>query len=384
MSENQLGFSRIWLIGLSGSGKTTVGEMLAQQLHASFIDTDALISSREKTTISEIFKTKGESYFRLLEKEVSEQLVASPSNGLTIISTGGGFPCFHENGHKMFLDGLVVYLKCPTAIIAERLSEANDRPLLQTESMCKQLDKQLETRKAEYEQAHLVLDASKSPDEITSAIIDLLKALQTDTSFDYQSNEVQTFLKTIEIKKEAQATAISLYHAVRDGFLYDPYHLDISEMGLKASKVATKKRAWCVEKALLMAACARSLKIPARLGFAIVSNHIGTEKLTHYLRRQEIVFHGFAVLFIKGKWVKCTPAFDKRVCALSKVEPLEWDGENDSLFQDYSQGKQFMEYLHNYGEFDAIPFELMKKEMKEYYPHLFAEKYDSKDFSFRY
>jgi transglutaminase-like putative cysteine protease len=133
-----------------------------------------------------------------------------------------------------------------------------------------------------------------------------------------------------------------------------------------------------------MVACCRAIGIPARFGFAIVTNHIGVEKLTNYLRRYEIVFHGYAEIFLDNRWIKCTPAFDNRVCRLSGVSTLDWDGENDSMFQEFENGKKFMEYLHFYGEFADIPFELMHQEMKKYYPHLFATNFDSKEFSFKY
>lgn len=179
-----------------------------------------------------------------------------------------------------------------------------------------------------------------------------------------------------------QELAIRLYTYVRDAFLYDPYHLDLTEQGLTASNVLAKKRAWCVEKSSVLAALARKFHIPSRLGYAIVTNHIGVERLTSYLKREEIVFHGYVELFLNDKWVKCTPAFDQRICKLSKVSVLDWDGETDSMFQAFEGDNKFMEYLHFYGEFADVPIELMNVEMKKYYPHLFEEKYDSREFSF--
>lgn len=179
-------------------------------------------------------------------------------------------------------------------------------------------------------------------------------------------------------------TAVALYYKIRDGYLYDPYHLDLRPAALKASTVLLKKRAWCVEKSTLLAAMARKCGIPSRLGYAIVTNHIGVEKLTAYLRRKEIVFHGYVELFLNGKWVKCTPAFDQRICRISGVEPLNWDGSTDSMFQEYNAGNRFMEYKHFYGEFSDVPVELMQAEMKSHYPHLFEAEFDSKEFSFHY
>ena len=208
--------------------------------------------------------------------------------------------------------------------------------------------------------------------------------LQATSSIDFHSDEVSGFIADLPVHLSQKEQAIWIYEKVRDGFLYDPYHLNISPEGLKASLVVTKNRAWCVEKALLAVACFRKVGIPARFGFGIVKNHIGVDKLVAYLQKDEIVFHGFAEVFLNDKWTKCTPAFDQRICALNKVEPLIWDTENDSLFQAFRGEEQFMEYLHFYGSFADIPFELMHAEMKKHYPHLFSNPINTKAFSFEF
>ena len=208
--------------------------------------------------------------------------------------------------------------------------------------------------------------------------------LEETYSLNFNNPDFKQFLKEFNLGKHSTDNAKEIYYKIRDYFLYDPYHLDLNKNALIASEIIKKRRAWCVEKALIMVACCRAIGIPARFGFAIVTNHIGVEKLTNYLRRYEIVFHGYAEIFLDDKWIKCTPAFDNRVCRLSGVSTLDWDGENDSMFQEFENGKKFMEYLHFYGEFADIPFELMHQEMKKYYPHLFATNFDSKEFSFKY
>lgn len=182
-------------------------------------------------------------------------------------------------------------------------------------------------------------------------------------------------------KKEA---ALKLYLSVRDQQLYDPFHLNLKADALKASNILLKKRAWCVEKSILMAAGLRALNIPSKLGFAIVKNHLNSERLNHYLKKDEIVFHGYVSAFIEGEWTNCTPAFDRRICVISGVTPLQWDATSDSMFQEYEKDKKFMEYLHYYGEFPDVPLELMRSEMKLHYPHLFELEYNTKEFSFLY
>ena len=213
--------------------------------------------------------------------------------------------------------------------------------------------------------------------------IDNMEEYLKETFFlDYHNPAYTNFTTNIPAHCSKKDTAVSLYYLVRDFFIYDPYHLDLRHHALKGSHLLQKNRAWCVEKSIVLAACARKYGIPSRLGYAIVVNHISVEKLTAYLQRKEIVFHGYVELFIDNKWVKCTPAFDQRICAISRVAPLDWDGENDSLFQEFDAGRKFMDYLHFYGTFSDVPIELMNAEMKKYYPHLFENVYQTKEFSF--
>ena len=165
--------------------------------------------------------------------------------------------------------------------------------------------------------------------------------------------------------------AVKLYYAVRDDFQYDPYLLDLRRESVRASKLLTKKRGYCVEKAVLLAAAARSVGIPSRLSFYIVRNHIATEKLALALEKDYLVFHGAAEMFLEGRWVKATPAFNKRLCDFLGVDPIEFDGTSDAIFQEYDRkGNVFMEYLHDYGAFDDMPYQMFLDELDKHYPHI--------------
>lgn len=180
--------------------------------------------------------------------------------------------------------------------------------------------------------------------------------------------------------------AIKLYYAVRDDFQYNPNILDLRRGGLKASDLLKRNRGYCVEKAVLLAAVARAVGVPSRLSFYIVRNHIATEKLEKLLKKNYLVFHGAAELFLDGKWLKTTPAFNKKLCDFLKVEPLEFDGRNDSIFQEYDrQGNIFMKYLHEYGAFADLPYELYLAELRKHYPHIFEnEKYTNGDLVYNF
>ena len=165
--------------------------------------------------------------------------------------------------------------------------------------------------------------------------------------------------------------AVNLYYAVRDDFQYDPYVLDLRRDSMKASALLEKTRGYCVEKALLLAASARAVGIPSRLSFYIVRNHIATERLAKALEKDYLVFHGAAEMYLDGKWVKATPAFNKRLCDFLGVDPIEFDGKSDAIFQEYDRtGNVFMEYLHDYGPFDDMPYEMFLDELDKHYPHL--------------
>ena len=165
--------------------------------------------------------------------------------------------------------------------------------------------------------------------------------------------------------------AVSLYYAVRDGFQYDPYVLDLRREAMKTSALLTKKRGYCIEKAVLLAASARAADIPSRLSFYNVRNHIATERLAKVLQKDYLVFHGAAEMYLDGKWIKATPAFNKRLCEFLDVEPIEFDGTGDAIFQEYDRaGNVFMEYLHEYGAFDDMPYQMFLDELDRHYPHL--------------
>jgi transglutaminase-like putative cysteine protease len=166
----------------------------------------------------------------------------------------------------------------------------------------------------------------------------------------------------------------ALYYAVRDGFRYDPYRLNFSREAMKASHLTGRNYGYCVEKSCLFAAAARVIGVPARMGFANVRNHIGTARLEAVLQTNVLVFHGFAEVYVNGRWIKSTPVFNKELCERLNVAPLEFSAEGDAIFQEYDrQGGKFMEYLHDYGRFEDIPYEFFMSELQKHYPHLREE-----------
>lgn len=152
--------------------------------------------------------------------------------------------------------------------------------------------------------------------------------------------------------------AVSLFYAVRDGFRYDPYEIDLTIDGMKASTTLETGRGWCVSKAILLAACCRSLGIPARLGFADVRNHLSTERLRLRMRTDIFYWHGYTEMLLAGKWVKATPAFNIELCEKFRLLTLEFDGRNDSLYHPFdAAGNRHMEYVNHRGVYTDLPLE---------------------------
>ncbi|HOG57784.1 MAG TPA: shikimate kinase [Bacteroidales bacterium] len=119
---------KIFLIGFMGSGKTTTGKKLASRLSWKFIDLDEFIEEDKGMPVAEIFETQGEDWFRTVEAEAL-RTVAKADN--TVISTGGGTPCFYENMEFMLQNGLTVYLRMTPESLARRLARSSaGRPLL--------------------------------------------------------------------------------------------------------------------------------------------------------------------------------------------------------------------------------------------------------------
>jgi transglutaminase-like putative cysteine protease len=177
------------------------------------------------------------------------------------------------------------------------------------------------------------------------------------------------------------ARAIALYEAVREGVIYDPY-VDVSDPGCyRASEVLAKGRGYCVGKASLLAAAARSAGMPARVGYADVRNHMTSPRLYEALGTDIFHWHSYAELNVEGRWVKATPAFNASLCQRLGVHVLEFDGRRDSLFQQFDRsGRRHMEYLRDRGVYADVPFEAILADFRVHYPSLMAKQGLAGDF----
>ena len=162
--------------------------------------------------------------------------------------------------------------------------------------------------------------------------------------------------------------AVKLYLAVRDEIRYDPYTPFHRPEHYRASLVLQRGRSFCVPKVSLLCALGRTCNIPSRVGFATVKNHLATKQLIDFLGSNIFVYHGFVEFYLEGKWVKATPAFNRELCEKHKVEPLEFNGREDSLFHPFNQeNKKYMEYVKYHGTYSDIPVDTIVAAWNEAY-----------------
>jgi shikimate kinase len=121
---------KVFLVGLPGSGKTSLGRMLAKALHVPFVDLDAEIERQDGRPVKGIFKEEGENRFREMEAAVLEKFCNAPTD--FVMATGGGAPCYFNNMDAINRAGVSVFLDVPVRVIVERMmrSHLEDRPLL--------------------------------------------------------------------------------------------------------------------------------------------------------------------------------------------------------------------------------------------------------------
>jgi transglutaminase-like putative cysteine protease len=193
--------------------------------------------------------------------------------------------------------------------------------------------------------------------------------LQPGTFIDSDHPAVIAFVREHANGNTDRERAVSLYYAIRDGIRYHPFQNFTLDDTSRASACLESGVGWCVPKAALLAACARAVGIPARVGFADVKNHLTSPELTRKMGTDLFVFHGYADVLLEGKWVKATPAFNLSLCTRFRVKPLEFDGTADSIFHPFDEdNRRHMEYVRDRGVFADVPAAEIKRVFGETYP----------------
>lgn len=214
---------------------------------------------------------------------------------------------------------------------------------------------------------------------------DLAEYLRPGTYIDSDAENVAAFAaRACGDATDPVERAVRLYYAVRDGIVYTPYCVYRSPDTYRASAVLAKGAGFCVGKASLLAAAARASGIPARIGFADVRNHLCTPRLRALMDDDVFYYHGYTDLFLAGRWVKATPAFDRALCDRFGVLPLEFDGSADSLLHPYDrEGRRHMEYLRLRGVFADVPAADIIACFEKAYPRMMDGRPDTPATQFR-
>jgi shikimate kinase len=163
----------LYLIGMMGAGKSTIGELLAQELGYRFLDTDAVIAAAAGQPITEIFATSGEAAFRELETQVLGQVAAYQQMA---IATGGGIVLQRQNWSYL-RHGIVIWLDVPLDLLCDRLQNDSTRPILQGVDLRQTLQTLLEQRQHLYAQAdvRIVTGADESPPQLAIRVLEEIK-----------------------------------------------------------------------------------------------------------------------------------------------------------------------------------------------------------------
>lgn len=209
----------------------------------------------------------------------------------------------------------------------------------------------------------------KTAEDRTRAVSDLDACLAPGRLVDSDAPDIVEYARwVVGDTGDELERARRLYLAVRDDLRYDPYRIGRRPEELLASRTLRQGWGFCVTKAAVLAATARAQRIPARLGFADVRNHLTSDKLRHFLGTDLMVFHGYTELHLRDRWVKATPAFNRSLCEKVGMAPLEFDGLSDSIYQPLDlAGRRHMEYVRQRGVRLDIPVEEMWSAWTEAY-----------------
>jgi shikimate kinase len=161
----------IYIVGFMGTGKSIVAKLLSENLNKEFIETDEVIEEQEQMNIVDIFRIKGEPYFRKLESNLAFKLSGRQD---LVVSCGGGLVCNSENLKLLKSSGIVCALGAKTKVIYDRIKGQSHRPLLNVADPMGEIERLLSRRLEFYNQAHhTIATDTLSPKEVVDKILEV-------------------------------------------------------------------------------------------------------------------------------------------------------------------------------------------------------------------
>ena len=203
----------------------------------------------------------------------------------------------------------------------------------------------------------------------------MIDELRVTEFLDHNSPEVRALVAGVSVPGATPAAqAIALYYAVRDKLRYEVYGADLSRPGLRASAVLRTGSGMCLHKSVVYAAALRAVGVPSRLVLTDVRNHLASDRLRALVGGDTFTYHCLVSLRLGGRWLKATPVFNRTLCRIYRMAPLEFDGTADSLYHPFdAHGRQHMEFLRAHGDFSDLPYDRVITGLRAAHPRLFDE-----------
>lgn len=163
-----------------------------------------------------------------------------------------------------------------------------------------------------------------------------------------------------------------LYHEVRDGCHYNMYRTSFNPDDYLASSILAQGEGFCLQKAILLSALARSAGIPARLCICAIRNHKAPPAAVRIMGDNVFFPHAYNQLYIDDRWVSAAATFDRSICERINVPVVNFDGSESVLLPAADlNGQPFIEYVEHYGSFADVPWQWIMETMPVYYGHDF-------------
>lgn len=197
--------------------------------------------------------------------------------------------------------------------------------------------------------------------------------LATTEFLDHDDAGVHAFVARVAGAGTPVERAVALYRAVRDGVRYEVYGADLSRTGLAASTVLRRGAGMCLHKSVLYAAALRAAGIPSRLVLTDVRNHLASDRLRALVGGDVFRYHCLVSVHLHDRWLKATPVFNRMLCRLYRMDPLDFDGTADSLYHPFDRDdRRHMEFLRFHGEFDDLPYDEVVTGLRAAHPGMFT------------